>query len=180
VISSSGLAPQEDGAGGWAARARTRRAFRRIASLLFFVTVSHAANLSVVPLSWNRSIGLSDLQFGAGTDFRSPVASDVVIAEMEISETGGANWSLRISRDSNAAPWPNGVIVEIKRSGGSGAGVINGGDGYQTLTDSAQELFSGTGDCNNVQILLRLDGVNVHTPPDFYSLQIRYEVLVTP
>ena len=180
MINSSGLAPQEDGASGCVARARTRRAFHRIAILLFFVSVSRAADVMVVPLSWTRSIGLLDLEGGAGSDFRSPVTSEVPIAEVGISNTGGATWSLRISREGNAAQWPNLVSVELKRSGGNGAGGISGGEGYQTLTDNAQELFSGTGDCDSVQILLRLDGVSVHTPPDFYSLLIKYEVVVTP
>jgi hypothetical protein len=176
VIASPVLAPQEEGARGRAARACARRPFRRTLVLLFYVSVARAADVSVVAAPWFMSIGTLHLAQGAGTDFLSPIASDVFIAQLAISNTGGANWSLRIAREGNESQWPPGVSVSLRRGGGSAEAGISDGLTYRTLTSDLQPFFSGTGDYASVEILVRLDGVTVHTPPGFFSLAIRYAV----
>src|SRR5205085_1383469 len=143
---------------------------------LFCVSVARAADVSVLGAPWSISIGPAQLQAGAGTHFLSPLASDVFVAVLAISNTGGAHWSLRIAREGNEAQWPAGVSVSLRRSGGSAEAGISDGLAYRTLTSDLQTFFSGTGDYASVEILLRLDGVNVQTPPGFYSLAIRYAV----
>jgi len=175
-MTSLALAPLEDGARRRAACVRARRAWRRVSILLLCISVARAADVSVLGAPWSLSVGSASLQAGAGTDFLSPVASEVFIAVLAISNTGGANWNLRIAREGNEAQWPPGVSVSLRRSGGSAEAGIIDGLAYRTLTSDLQPFFSGTGDYASVEILLRLDGVTVQTPPGFYSLAIRYAV----
>jgi len=152
------------------------RAFRRGVILLACTSAAQAADVSVLGGPWSLSIGAAHLEAGPGTDIVSPVASDVFIAVLAISNTGGANWSLRIAREGNESQWPPGVTVSLRRSGGSAESGLSDGLSYRTLTSDLQPFFSGTGDYASVEILLRLDGVTVQTPPGFYSLAIRYAV----
>lgn len=122
------------------------------------------------------SIGAAHLEAGAGTDFRSPIASDVFIAVLAITNTGGASWNLSIAREGNEMQWPAGVSIALRRSGGSAEAGIVDGLAFRTLTSDLQPFFSGNGDYASVEILLRLDGVSRQTPPGFYSLAIRYAV----
>jgi len=64
----------------------------------------------------------------------------------------------------------------VKRSGGLGESGIAEGTSYRTLTGDLQAFFSGAGDYESVQILLRLDGITVHTAPGSYSVAIRYAI----
>lgn len=109
----------------------------------------------------------TDLAAAAGSDFRSPIESDVLVATLEISNTGGGSWSLKVAREGIEADWPPGVTVSLKRAGGGS---------YQALTPDLRPFFSGSGDSSNIDILLKLDGVTVQTAPRLYGLTIRYTI----
>jgi hypothetical protein len=138
----------------------------------------YAADVTVLGGPWSMAVGASHLEAGAGTDFHSPVATDVLVAVLTIENTGGASWNLRIAREGNEMQWPSGVSVSLKRGGGSAEAGISDGLSYRALTSDAQPFFSGTGDYLSVEILLRLDGVTTQTPPGLYSLMIRYAIEV--
>jgi hypothetical protein len=142
------------------------------------MSAARGADVTVLGGPWFMSIGAAHLEAGAGTDFLSPISSDVLVAVLAISNTGGANWNLRIAREGNEAQWPAGVQVSLRRSGGSAEAGITDGLTFRVLTSDLQPFFSGSGDYASVEILLRLDGVTTHTPPGFYSLAIRYAVEV--
>lgn len=169
MLRSVFLAPLEGGAGSRAPC---------IAILLTCISCAQAADVSVLGGPWSMSVGPAQLEAGAGTDFHSPVASEVLLAVLSISNTGGASWNLRIAREGNEAQWPSGVSVALKRSGGSAEAGISDGLSYRPVTSDPQFFFSGTGDYASVEILLRLDGVTVATPPGFFSLTIRYSIEV--
>ena len=137
-----------------------------------------AADVSVLGVSWSLPIGAARLQAGAGTEFESPLVIDVHIAFLSITNTGGANWNLRISREISGGSWPGGVNVSLKRGGGSAEAGISSGLAYLVLSDDLQPFFSGTGDYESVEILLKLDGVTTQTAPGLHSLTIRYAVEV--
>lgn len=176
MITSTALALRDRGARVTSARAR--EALCRGVGVLLCISVAQAADLSVVGGPWSRSFGQAQLQAGAGTDFPAHLASDELVAMVSISNAEGASWSLHISRVGNEAQWPSDVSVSVKRSGGSGQAGISGGLGYQTLTSEPQLFFSGNGNYENIEILLRLEGVTVQAPPGFYSLAIQYEFQV--
>lgn len=169
MIRSFALAPLPAGAGGRA---------QRLAILLFCISCAHAADVTVLGGPWSTSVGAAQLPAGAGTDFNSPIAADLLIAVLAISNTGGANWNLKIAREGNEAQWLSGVSVALKRSGGSAEAGIIDGLAYRQLTSDPQPFFRGTGDYASVEIFLRLDGVTVATPPGFSSLTIRYSIEV--
>ena len=136
-----------------------------------------AADVSVLGVPWSLMVGVAHLQAGAGTEFESPIVSDVHLAFLSITNTGGASWNLRIAREG-AMQWPDGVSVSLRRSGGSGEAGLTNGLSYLGLTTSSQTFFSGTGDYESVEILVRLDGVTTATAPGLHSLTIRYVVEV--
>jgi hypothetical protein len=144
--------------------------------LLLASAVAPAADLSVLGGPWSASLDASWLEAGAGSEFASPAVSDVLVAVLSISNTGGANWSVSIAREGNEALWPPGVTVALKRGGGSAEAGISDGLTYQVLASDPQPFFSGTGDYPSVEILLRLDGVSTQTSPGPYSLVIRYAI----
>jgi hypothetical protein len=112
----------------------------------------------------------TDLAAAAGSDFRSPIESDVLVASLDISNTGGGPWRVRVAREGNESDWPEGVTLFVKRADGGS---------YQALTPDLQTLFTGSGDDSNIQILLKLDGVTVHTVPRLYGLTLRYAIEAT-
>lgn len=143
-----------------------------------YLAPSLAADVQVLGGPWMYLAGAAQLESGAGSDFRSPLVSDVLFAVLEISNTGGASWSLEIASNASAQ-WPAGVNILLRRSGGSGEAGLSDGLGWRALTPELQPFFSGAGDYAGVEILLRVDGVNLQIPPGAYSLNIRY-VLATP
>ena len=117
-----------------------------------------------------RTVRATDLAAAAGSDFRSPIETDVLLATLEISNTGGGAWSVKVAREGSETDWPLGVTVYLKRADAGS---------YQALTPDLKTFFSGTGDYSNIEILLKLDGVTVQTAPRLYSLTIRYAIEAT-
>jgi hypothetical protein len=117
-----------------------------------------------------RTVRATDLAAAAGSDFRSPIESDVLVATLDISNTGGGSWRVRVAREGSESDWPQGVTVSVKRADHGS---------YQALTPDLQTLFTGSGDDSNIQILLKLDGVTVQTAPRLYSLTVRYAIEAT-
>ena len=148
--------------------------------LLAILPSAHAADVAVLGGPWMPVAGALQLQGGAGGDFSSPVVTDAPIAVLSISNTSGADWILRIARETNEAQWPAGVSVWLRRGGGGGEAGISGGTAYHALTASLETFCSGSGDYATVEIFARLDGVSVQTPPGLYSLAIRYAIEVLP
>jgi hypothetical protein len=148
------------------------------AILLVGISPVRAADLTVLGGPASLAVGVAQLEAGAGSDFRSPVATEVLVAVLTISNTGGASWNLSIAREGNELLWPAGMRVFLKRSGGSAEAGISDGLSYRALTTNLVPFFSGTGDYASVEILLMLDGVTIDTPPGLHSLTIRYAIEV--
>jgi hypothetical protein len=146
------------------------------ALLIGLSAATAAADIGLSGGTWFRTIGAPQLEAGAGTDFVSPVDADVMIATLAITNTGGAAWSVRVARTGSESDWPAGVMVAVRRRGGLDENGLVDGTSYRPLTSDLQTLFSGSGDYPNIQILLRLDGVSVHTVPGPYNLAIRYDI----
>lgn len=125
---------------------------------------------------WLRTVSRSDLGHGAGSDFRSPLEVDVLVATLSVSNTAGGNWSLRIAREANEAVWPPGLTIAVKRSGAWDENGLSDGVSYRTLTPDLQTLFSGAGDYPSIQIMMRVDGLSVQMLPGLYEFSIRYVI----
>ena len=125
---------------------------------------------------WNSTIDAGDLEAGAGSEFNSPVAIDVLVSTLAISGTGGGNWNVKVSLTGEGAEWLSGVSIAVKRGGDSDDNDISGGLTYRVLTSSPEVFFSGTGDYESIEILLRVEGFDIHARPDEYNLGIRYTI----
>lgn len=143
--------------------------------LLALLTVPASAIQLLVMGGWSESIGSSDLIAGPGTDIRSPIASGGSQAVIDITDTGGAAWTLKVARQD--VNWPTGVGIAVRRtSNGSGSGTISGGTGYVSVGGMEQVLCEGTGDRSNLAIQLKLEGLSVQHAPDTYGTNLVYTV----
>jgi hypothetical protein len=141
---------------------------------LALATVAQAADIRVQG-DWAVSIGAADLAGGAGSDIRSPIDSATNQTSLEVSNTGGGAWVLRLRRSDFA--WATGAELYARRTtDGSGAGSIAGGDGWVQITSIQRELCHGTGDRSNVRVQLRLSGVGVAHAPGSYGGQVIYSI----
>jgi hypothetical protein len=148
------------------------------AALALASYASGAADVQVSGELWTRSIGAAQLQAGAGSDFASPLMADESLTLLSISGTNGANWIIQVSLVGDSLTWPDGAVLELRRAGGlNEAGIAEGLD-YETVTLAPQPFFSGTGDYADVEILVRLSGFDVETPPDDYTVGIQFQIVI--
>lgn len=139
--------------------------------VLGFAGTAAAADIDVVG-HWSRTVTRTDLLAGAGTDILSPVESPAAIATLDITNTGGSSWIVRVTW--NDIDWAPGASVAVRRSGNEAG--ISGGTAFQTLSGLPQDFFCGTGDRSGIQIQFKVDGVTIRTAPQPYSLIVTYTV----
>ena len=133
-----------------------------------------AADISLTG-DWSKTIGADDLSAGAGSDIRSPIESGSSEIRVDISNTGGSGWDVKLRRSDSV--WAAGVTLSARRTTeGSGSGTISGGGGWLAVTGSSHTLFSGTGDRINVGVQLKLEGLSVTHAPDAYATTVTYSV----
>ena len=130
-----------------------------------------AADIDVVG-HWSRTVTRTDLAAGAGTDIQSPIESPAAIATLDITNTGGSSWVVRVTW--NDIDWAPGTSVAVRRSGNEDG--ISGGSSYQTLDGLPQDFFCGTGDRSGIQIQFKVDGVTIQTAPQPYNIVVTYTV----
>ncbi len=134
-----------------------------------------AADIGLTGGGWSETIDAGDLFAGAGTDIRSPIESGSSEFRVDVSNTGGASWTLNLRRSDLS--WPSGVTLAARRTtDGSGAGSISGGASYQTISALDQALFSGSGDRSGIGIQLKLEGLSVQHAPAFYETTVTYSI----
>jgi hypothetical protein len=146
------------------------------AALLLRAAAAVSADIDLSNAFWSAEIDAADLQAGPGSEFNSPVVADVLVSTLAISGTGGSSWSVKVSLEGESSEWLAGMSIAVKRSGDSAENAISGGMSYRALTGSPETFFSGAGDYDAIQILVRIDGVSAHTRPDEYNLAIRYTI----
>lgn len=160
-----------------------RKALAFLALLSLVPTRPAAADLGIgVSGTWALRLDEADLAAGPGSDLASSYSSDA--EDITLTVTGAADasdtWRVEIRREE--VPWWDAdLTVEIRRVGsGSGDGSVAGGTSFQALTPTDEVLFTGAGDREDIQIQLRLSGVNVgDVDPDVYLTQITYTVVDT-
>jgi hypothetical protein len=134
-----------------------------------------AADIGLTGGGWSETIDAADLFAGAGTDIRSPIESGSSEFRVDVSNTGGASWTVRLRRSDLS--WPSGVALAARRTtDGSGPGSISGGASYQSVTALEQALFSGSGDRSGIGIQLKLEGLSVQHAPALYETTLTYSI----
>ncbi|WP_233490323.1 hypothetical protein [Thiocapsa marina] len=136
---------------------------------------AQAADISLTGGDWSETIDAGDLIAGAGSDIRSPIESGSYQATLDISNTGGALWTVGVQRSGSSLP--SGVTLAVRRtSDGSGGGSITGGQSYLTVGSLEQAIFYGSGDRSGIRLQLRLDGVSVGNGPGAYDTTLIYRI----
>lgn len=127
-----------------------------------------ASNLSVMG-NWFQQLGSSDLIGGAGTDLRSLSEGS---ASITITDTDGLPWTLMVHHSGGTLP--AGVTVALRRTTGGGCGGLVSGLEYQDVGEKSQAFFSGAGDCSDIAIQVRLQGVSIRQAPGVYETTLFY------
>jgi hypothetical protein len=158
-----------------------KNAAKLLAMVMLVLVIRAQAAISIqVSGSLNRTIGLSDLQGGAGTDLKSFYESGASAIEVEITGTTGStdNWQVDISKVDTH--WLAGLQLYIRRSAdGVGDGAISGGTSYQEVGSVSLSFFTGRSNRTGVTVQFKLTGVSVHTPPASYSSTVYFTVIDT-
>jgi len=143
--------------------------------LCFWLAGNAWAAEITVSANWSTTVNRDNLIAGAGTHLQNPIESAPAVATLNISNTLGASWSVRVAK--NDGSWPANVGIAVKRnSNGSGSGTISSGTAYVAVDSISNAFFSGTGDRSGIEIQLKVDGLSINTPPAPYSLVITYTV----
>ena len=133
-----------------------------------------AADIGVVG-GWSNTIGSHDLIAGASTDFRSPIESDPGLGTIDVANTGGQPWSVRVRLEGSGLP--AGVALGVRRTtNGSGGGNINGGTDFLVVGDQEQTFFTGAGDLAGIGLQLRFAGVSISQGPGFHDSTLVYRI----
>ena len=130
--------------------------------------------------TWSPTTTASDLTAGAGSELVSTYESTAGLLTIGISNTTGSGDGWRVDVRRSDINWPAGVTLSVQRTDdGAGSGTISGGAGYQAVTTSDAEFFSGSGDRTDVDIQLKISSVSLSVPPDTYSTSVVYTVVDT-
>ena len=126
--------------------------------------------------TWSPVYSAGDLVSGAGSDFASQLESAGGQATMDISNSGGAGWTVRVRKSDLA--WSSGASLAVKLSSpsGTGPGSVSGGASYLAVTDSDQVLMTGSGDRSGIQLRFRLQGVSIRNARGNYGTSLTYSV----
>lgn len=101
-------------------------------------------------------------------------AASALLINIDVAETEA--WTVSVQTQN--ANLPEGLTLSIKRiTNGTGDGAISGGTDYATVGDTAQIMFSGTGNRQGVGVQLRLNGIaGGRPPPGNYGASILYSL----
>jgi hypothetical protein len=122
---------------------------------------------------WSLTIGLGNLQGGAGSDLTSTYQSPSGQVTMDVAPGGKKPWSISVARVDSS--WNMNFVLSIMRTGsGSGSGTVSGGTAYLTITTTNQTFVTGTGSLTGIPLQEQLGGVSVSIPPASYSTTIQF------
>jgi hypothetical protein len=150
-----------------------------MAICLFPATLFGAISIDVIG-DWNKSIGSSDLQSGAGSDLISSHESATDQLICDVSNTAGTGDTWRIDVKKSNISWNENVHLYMQRTtDGTGFGSISGGSSYIELSDTDQAFFEGSGDRNMVALQLKVDGITILLGQMQLSCSITYTIVDT-
>ena len=144
-------------------------------SFMGFAQNTHAQEITVTG-SWSLTIGLGDMQGGAGSDFNPTYESAADQINIDIKGKKIADWRVYVSKGD--ITWDNRMLLYVRITDpGTGPGSLSGGSTYQQITDTDQEFFSGGKNRQNIEVQLQLDGMTVEIPQGIYTTTVYYTVM---
>jgi len=122
---------------------------------------------------WSLTIGVGNLQGGAGSDLTSTYQSPSGQITMDVVPGGKKAWGISVARVDSS--WNANFVLSVMRTGsGSGTGTVSGGTTYLTITTTTQTFVTGTGSLTGIPLQEQLGGVSVSIPPATYSTTIQF------
>jgi hypothetical protein len=120
--------------------------------------------------------GVWSPQITTSTDRGMPIDSAETSLFITVDVAEAAPWTVWFQTQN--ASLSDGLRLSIKRvSNGSGTGSISGGTDYVVVDSSAQIMFTGTGDRQDVGVQMRLNGVAGGQPaPGYYGASVLYSL----
>lgn len=150
------------------------RVIRGFSLLLSLATAAPGADVSSVG-NWTETIDASDLIAGAGSNVTSQYESVTGSTTLDILNTAGGSWRI-VARRADST-WHGNLTLFVRRtSDGSGPGAILDGASYVQLSTLDTEIFTGTGDRNNIAVRFKLTGMSKDIPPNTYSAGIIFTI----
>lgn len=146
-------------------------------SFLFLVfNIKAQAQEITVTGSWSLTIGLGDMQGGAGSDFNPTYESAADQISIDIKGKKVADWRVYVSKVD--ITWDNRMLLYVRITDpGTGPGSLSGGSTYQQITDTDQEFFSGGKNRQDIKAQLQLDDMTVEIPQNTYITTVYYTVI---
>ncbi|MGB5597568.1 MAG: hypothetical protein WBM66_02540 [Thiothrix litoralis] len=138
------------------------------------VSALPANAISVAASNWSHT--LADNITNAGDYYPDSTNTSTTVNISSTSSSSQA-WTLAIHLTS-AVP---GLTVAVRRTGtGAGDSIPAGGDALKTVTTAYQDLFTGTGNVNNIPLEFVISGLDVTDGNGTKDIQIEYQVTTTP
>jgi hypothetical protein len=131
--------------------------------------------------TWTPTLLVADLLSGPGSNLPSSYQSPSGQLTIVVYGTAGSADPWRIDVRKADVTWDSHLTLWVRRVGdGLGLGQVAGGLAYQAVTGSDSAFFSGTGDCSNLTLQVKLAGTSVQVPPGTYSSNLTFTVVPLP
>ena len=140
---------------------------------------SAVISIGTTPASLSRTIDVSDLQAGAGTDLNPDYYSAANAISIDVSGTTGIEDQWRVDVRKVDTTWHSNLHLHTRRTsdGDASPANISGGSSYQEMSGTDQQFFTGEGDIIGIEAQLKLSGVSVQIPPNTYSTTVYFTVV---
>jgi hypothetical protein len=142
-----------------------------IVSGFIVIGCTQAATLDI-SAQWSEVIDSKDLVGGVGTDFFPSIDSEQVA--LNVGDTDLNPWTVVVHHAG--ANLPNGVSLAVKRTSSGSCGNLSGTLDYLVVSDQEQEIFTGLGDCTNIGLQLRLQGLSLTHGSGTYGATVIYTI----
>lgn len=154
---------------------KLKRSSLAVFFLIFFSLDADAAPKITVTGSWTQAIGESNLTAGAGSTLTSTYTSSTSAVTLNISNTGGGAWSVKVRKTDTS--WPAGVTLYVKRTAnGTGTGTITGGTAFMQVTNSDNSFSSGTKNRTGITCQFQITGMSLNVDPASYLSTVVFTV----
>ena len=158
----------------------------KIGHILFFLLFIGITSLHAITITVTG--GFTDLVIDAsalkepdvpGSDLKTTQRSANNAFIVEIGGiTDAVSWRVDVKKSDISWFTSVDITLEVRRkSDGSGTGTISGGDIWQLVTDTDQQLFTGTGNRTNIKVQVRIRGLKAERVNiDTYTADLDFTV----
>ncbi|MCK5833798.1 hypothetical protein KAH81_09035 [bacterium] len=161
---------------------KLRSLFLFISLLLLIspVQIYSAIGITLTGGDWSKSLSETDIVGGPGGDFPNIHESVLDIVTIDVSGTIGDTDEWAVEAKIAGSGYPEELHLYIMRtSDGGGSGSISGGGAYIELTAEFGEIFTGSGDRNDINIREKISGVSATINVAPHDIPLQYRIVDT-